>query len=48
MGALRGWFAVLSFRTRKAFVAERREQMRQTLVEAHVPFPEFNALLFLL
>ena len=43
-GALRGWFTVLSFRTRKAFVAERREQMRQTLVEAHIPFPEFNAL----
>jgi putative oxidoreductase len=28
----------------KLFVAERREQMRQTLVEAHVPLPEFNAL----
>jgi putative oxidoreductase len=27
----------------KLFVPERREQMRQTLVEAHVPFPEFNA-----
>jgi len=26
------------------FVPERREQMRQTLLEAHVPFPEFNAL----
>ena len=28
----------------KLFMAERREQMRQTLVEAHVPFPNFNAL----
>jgi putative oxidoreductase len=28
----------------KLFVAERREQMRQTLVEAHIPLPEFNAL----
>ena len=28
----------------KLFVLKRREQMRQTLVEAHVPFPEFNAL----
>ena len=28
----------------KLFVPERREQMRQTLLEAHVPFPEFNAL----
>src|SRR6266705_3572715 len=28
----------------KLFVPERREQMRQTLTEAHVPFPEFNAL----
>ena len=27
----------------KLFVDERREQMRQTLREAHVPFPEFNA-----
>jgi putative oxidoreductase len=27
----------------KLFVSERREQMRQTLIEAHVPFPEFNA-----
>jgi putative oxidoreductase len=27
----------------KLFVPERREQMRQTLVEAHVPFPGFNA-----
>ncbi len=27
----------------KLFVPERREQMRQTLLEAHVPFPEFNA-----
>jgi putative oxidoreductase len=28
----------------KLFVPERREQMRQTLIEAHIPFPEFNAL----
>ena len=28
----------------KLFVRERREQMRQTLIEAHVPFPAFNAL----
>ncbi len=28
----------------KLFVPERREQMRQTLSEAHVPFPEFNAV----
>ncbi|SRR6266496_1604720 len=28
----------------KLFVPERREQMRQTLIEAHVPFPELNAL----
>src|SRR5213592_5130447 len=28
----------------KLFVPERGEQMRQTLIEAHVPFPEFNAL----
>src|SRR6266567_1332040 len=28
----------------KLFVRERREQMRETLVAAHVPFPEFNAL----
>src|SRR5256886_16611510 len=27
----------------KLFVPERRKQMRQTLIEAHVPFPEFNA-----
>jgi len=27
----------------KLFVPERREQMRQTLLEARVPFPEFNA-----
>ena len=29
----------------KLFVNERREQMRQTLREAHIPFPELNALL---
>jgi putative oxidoreductase len=27
----------------KLFVSERRQQMRETLVAAHVPFPEFNA-----
>jgi hypothetical protein len=28
----------------QVFVAERREQMRQTLLEAHVPFPKFNTI----
>ena len=28
----------------KLFVRARREEMRQTLIEAHVPFPEFNAV----
>ncbi|HEU0210346.1 MAG TPA: DoxX family protein [Candidatus Udaeobacter sp.] len=28
----------------KVFVPDRREQMRQTLIEAHVPFPDFNAV----
>jgi hypothetical protein len=28
----------------KFFVAERREQMRQTLAEAHVPFPDCNTI----
>jgi putative oxidoreductase len=28
----------------KLFVPERREQMRETLVAAHIPFPDFNAL----
>jgi putative oxidoreductase len=28
----------------KLFVPERREQMRQTLHDAHVPLPELNAL----
>ena len=28
----------------KLFVPERREQMRETLVAADVPFPDFNAL----
>jgi putative oxidoreductase len=28
----------------KLFVPERREQMRETLKEAHIPFPEFNAV----
>jgi putative oxidoreductase len=29
----------------KLFVPERREQMRQTLIKAHVPFPDLNAAL---
>jgi len=28
----------------KLFLPERRKQMRQTLLDAHVPFPKFNAL----
>jgi putative oxidoreductase len=28
----------------KLFVTDRREQMRQTLIDADVPFPDFNAL----
>jgi putative oxidoreductase len=28
----------------KLFVSERREQMRQALIEAHVPFPDINAV----
>src|SRR5207245_11148425 len=28
----------------KLFVPERREQMRETLVDANVPFPDFNAV----
>src|SRR5215467_2485271 len=28
----------------KLFVNERREQMRQTLREAHIPFPKLNAV----
>jgi putative oxidoreductase len=28
----------------KLFIPERREQMHQTLIEAHVPFPNFNAV----
>ncbi len=28
----------------KLFVPKRREQMRQTLIKAHVPFPNFNAV----
>jgi putative oxidoreductase len=28
----------------KLFVPEQREQMHQTLIDAHVPFPTFNAL----
>jgi putative oxidoreductase len=28
----------------KLFLRERREEMQQTLVEAHVPFPDFNAV----
>jgi putative oxidoreductase len=28
----------------KLFIPERREVMRQTMLSAHIPFPEFNAL----
>jgi putative oxidoreductase len=28
----------------KLLVPDRREQMRETLIAAHVPFPEFNAV----
>jgi putative oxidoreductase len=28
----------------KLFIPQRREQMRQQLIEAHVPFPDLNAL----
>jgi putative oxidoreductase len=28
----------------KLFIPQRREQMRQQLIEARVPFPEFNAV----
>ena len=28
----------------KLFVPDRREQMRETLIAAHVPFPELNAV----
>jgi putative oxidoreductase len=28
----------------KLFVPERRQQMRQALIEAHVPFPDLNAV----
>jgi putative oxidoreductase len=28
----------------KLFIPQRREQMRQQLIEGHVPFPEFNAV----
>jgi len=28
----------------KLFVRERREQMEQTVIEAHLPFPKFNAV----
>src|SRR6266436_2257776 len=28
----------------KLFIPQRREQMRQQLIEAHVPFPRFNAV----
>jgi putative oxidoreductase len=27
----------------KLFIPKRREEMRQTLIEAHVPFPDLNA-----
>ncbi|MGA7276243.1 MAG: DoxX family protein [Candidatus Udaeobacter sp.] len=29
---------------RKLFIRQQREQMRQQLIDAHVPFPEFNAV----
>ncbi len=29
----------------KLFVPQRREQMRQQLIGAHIPFPKFNAVL---
>src|SRR5262245_65360642 len=29
----------------KLFVADRRKQMRQTLRESHIPFPDLNAFL---
>jgi putative oxidoreductase len=38
-----GLLFVLSGRG-KLFVPERREQMRQTLIDAHVPFPDLNAV----
>jgi putative oxidoreductase len=38
-----GLFFFLSGRG-KLFVPERRDQMRQTLIEARVPFPDFNAV----
>jgi putative oxidoreductase len=28
----------------KLFIPERREQMRQTLIEAHIPLPDLNAV----
>jgi putative oxidoreductase len=28
----------------KLFIPERLQQMRQTLIDAHVPFPDFNAV----
>jgi len=37
-------FAVLSSGRGKLLATERHEQMRETLVAAHVPFPEFSAL----
>ena len=43
-GACRCGFAFFLVRTGQTFVPERREQMRQTLIKAHVPFPEFNAV----
>ena len=43
-GAGSCWFAVFSFRAQQAFAPQRQEQMRQQLIEAHIPFPEFNAV----
>jgi putative oxidoreductase len=42
--ACRCGFAVFLSGRSKLFAPERREQMRQKLVEAHIPFPDFNAL----
>lgn len=38
-----GLFFFLSGRS-KLFIPERRDQMRQTMVEAHIPWPDFNAV----
>src|SRR6266536_3044200 len=43
-GAVSCWFAVFLSGRSKLFIPQRREQMRQQLIEVHVPFPEFNAV----